>query len=69
MKIKKTYSPPLIEEHQIDQIFCWTNKSDPITITGGSVDESKTPSEGPSFENPSAADYPFGGDNPDYTNM
>jgi len=69
MKIKRKYSTPDIEQHFLDasvSLDPWSG----ITPPGGmSAPESHAPPAAPEFENPSAADYPFGGEGPDYTNM
>ncbi|MBK3515818.1 hypothetical protein [Carboxylicivirga marina] len=71
MKIKRNYSKPDLEEHLNDLQSCLFMFSDPITDPdgGGLKSMEVPPASAPPFENPSAADYPFGGDSPDYTDM
>jgi hypothetical protein len=39
-------------------------------MSGEAPPDSKTPpAASPQFENPSKAEYPFGGDSPDFSNM
>lgn len=69
MKIKKRYITPHIEEHMIDaeiSLFM-VSGADGNPETGG-ISVRSTPSSGPAFENPSAAESPFK-DGPDYSNM
>ena len=66
MKIKKIYSKPDIDEHFVDRLISlWAGSG----ITPPILPSSKTSPKDPSFITPSAVDYPFGGDSPDYTNM
>jgi len=70
MKIRRKYSTPNIEEHFIDNLISLFNDSTPPLPPGQSMNpQGSTPEAGPGFENPSSADYPFGGDKPEYTNM
>jgi len=69
MKSKKIYSSPGIEEFMIDKVISLEFGS-PITPPA-SAPQSDTPVNpaGPQFENPAAAEYPFGGEGPDFSNL
>jgi len=69
MKIRRKYSTPNIEEHFIDNLISLWGDSDPPEPPGSMNPQGSTPEAGPSFDNPSSAEYPFGGDKPEYTNM
>lgn len=69
MIIRRNYSKPDIEEHFIDQVINLAEVSgewDPVEPTSF---QAPSPSSSPQLENPSAAEYPFGGDSPDFSNM
>ncbi|MCG8583013.1 MAG: hypothetical protein MI866_24050 [Bacteroidales bacterium] len=71
MTIKRKYIKPDIEEHFNDLDTCLFMVSDgPIEPPFPAPSAAEAPAEAaPKFENPSSAEYPFGGDSPDFSNM
>lgn len=71
MTIKKTYTKPTIEEHTLDRIVnlqIGSPVGPPFPASASEAPEAPSAAS-PQIENPSAAEYPFGGDSPDFSNM
>ncbi|WP_430816288.1 hypothetical protein [Carboxylicivirga sp. RSCT41] len=71
MTIKRKYFKPDIEEHcnDLDTCLFMASIGDPVDPPFPAAAPESSPEAAPQFENPSAADYPFGGDSPDFSNM
>ncbi len=69
MKIKRKYSTPHINEYFVDKLISLWAGSGITPPEGMAAPEPTSPPAGPAFENPSASEYPFGGESPDYSNM
>ncbi len=70
MIIKRKYIKPDIEEHFVDgMISLWAGSAITPPAQASEAAPSAASAPSPEFENPSAAEYPFGGDSPDFSNM